>query len=106
MKEWAKEFYRSKAWRKTREYIFSRDNGLCVRCSSIGEIVHHKTYLTPDNISDPDISLSEDNLELVCRNCHAVEHEGELSCDRNLMFDSDGNLIQRSDIHDRQAIDL
>ena len=39
-----------------------------------GEIVHHKIELTPENIHDPSISLSHDNLRAVCRECHAQEH--------------------------------
>ena len=95
MKNWAKGFYASKAWRKARAYIFTRDMGLCVRCGSPGEIVHHKDYLTPNNISNPEITLGENNLELVCRACHAVEHEGELPAASGLMFDVDGNLVER-----------
>lgn len=39
-----------------------------------GEIVHHKNHITQDNIDDPEIALSWDNLELLCRDCHAGEH--------------------------------
>ena len=95
MREFAREFYQSAAWRKTREYIYKRDMGLCVRCGRPGEIVHHKIYLTPQNINNPNISLSEDNLELVCRECHAIEHEGQMATAAELVFDEDGNLIER-----------
>lgn len=101
MREFAREFYKSKAWRQTREYIFKRDMGLCVRCGSPGEIVHHKKYLTPQNIDNPAISLSEDNLELLCRECHAIEHEGEQPTDSGLQFDSEGNLVERTSKYER-----
>ena len=39
-----------------------------------GEIVHHKTELTPENIDKPEITLCWDNLRLVCRECHAEQH--------------------------------
>ena len=39
-----------------------------------GEIVHHKIHLTPQNISNPDVSLAWDNLQLLCRECHAEAH--------------------------------
>lgn len=39
-----------------------------------GEIVHHKVHLTPDSINDPTVALSWDNLELLCRTCHAKAH--------------------------------
>jgi len=113
MKEWAKAFYESKAWRRTREYINVRDNGLCARCGGIGEIVHHIKYLTPQNIGNVEISLNPENLELVCRECHGVEHEGELPIENGLMFDSAGNVVEKrgdlfegyfydKNIHDKQ----
>lgn len=95
MRDFAKAFYLSKAWRQTREYIFKRDCGLCVRCGSPGEIVHHKKHLTPKNINNPAISLNEDNLELLCRECHAIEHDGTPVTDSKLMFDKNGNLVRR-----------
>lgn len=97
MQEFARKFYLSKAWRSTREYIFKRDIGLCVRCGKPGEIVHHKIHLTPENIDDPNITLAEDNLELVCRECHAIEHEGQPVTANGLMFNSEGDLVERED---------
>ena len=72
MKAFAKAFYESAAWRRTRAYILKRDAGLCVRCGAPGCIVHHKTELTPRNIDDPMITLNEDNLETVCRTWNAA----------------------------------
>ena len=62
MREFAKTFYESPAWRRTRAYILKRDAGLCVHCGEPGVIVHHKIELTPRNIDDPAIALGEDNL--------------------------------------------
>lgn len=95
MQEFARKFYLSKAWRNTRDYIFRRDMGLCVRCGRPGKIVHHKIHLTPQNINNLAITLSEDNLELLCRECHAIEHEGQAPTAAGLMFDSEGNLVER-----------
>jgi 5-methylcytosine-specific restriction endonuclease McrA len=96
VREFAKVFYQSKAWKETRGYIYRRDMGLCVRCGSPGEIVHHKQHLTPNNIDIPHIALGEDNLETLCRECHAIEHEGVSPTVKGLMFDSEGNLAKRS----------
>ena len=95
MQDFAKAFYLSKAWRDTREYIYKRDMGLCVLCGKSCVIVHHKVYGTPQNINKPAITLSEDNLELLCRECHAIEHEGQLPTASGLMFDSEGNLVEK-----------
>lgn len=48
----------------------------CLRSGlySPGEIVHHKIELTPANVNKPEITLSWDNLELLCRRCHAEKH--------------------------------
>jgi len=94
MRAFAKAFYESPAWRKTRAYILKRDAGLCVRCGAPGAIVHHKTELTPRNIDDPMITLNEDNLETVCRTCHAIIHEGTPPIADGLAFDEDGNVVE------------
>lgn len=99
MQAFAKSFYLSKAWRDTRAYIYKRDMGLCVRCGKPGKIVHHKIYLTPQNIDNPSITLSEDNLELLCCECHAIEHEGQAPTAEGLEFDSEGNLVEREALY-------
>ena len=67
-----------------------------MKCGRPGEIVHHKTHLTPENIDDPTVTLNEDNLELLCRDCHGVEHTKDLPIDESLMWDEDGNLVPRA----------
>lgn len=79
MKDFAKGFYKSKAWQDTRRAYSKSVGGLCEEClrSGIyrpGEIVHHKEKLSPENINNPIITLSWDNLELLCRDCHAKAH--------------------------------
>lgn len=79
-KEFAKAFYSSKRWQDCRNEYAKQAKHLCERCLlkgiiKPGEIVHHITELTPDNINDPNIALSFSNLELVCRECHAELHE-------------------------------
>lgn len=86
-------FYHSKAWRKCRDAYFRYKYGLCERCGGPGKIVHHKKYLTPVNVNDPDVSLNWDNLELLCQDCHNKEHHRGRSTADGLMFDNDGNLV-------------
>ena len=59
-----------------------------------GELVHHKKPITPENITDPNVTLSFDNLELVCRDCHAKEHEIIYARKRNRRYtvDKDGKV--------------
>ena len=37
--------------------------------------MHHKIPLTPENVTDPEITLNWDNLMLLCRECHAAVHK-------------------------------
>ena len=79
VKEFAKGFYKSKAWQRARDGYAASVGGLCEDCLArgiykAGDIVHHKQELTPDNIHDPSVTLSWGNLKLVCRDCHAKEH--------------------------------
>ena len=73
--DYAKAFYTSTRWRQTRQayidYRRSIDGGVCEECGQrLGEIVHHKVMITPANINDASVTLSFNNLELVCWQCH------------------------------------
>lgn len=98
MREFAKAFYLSPQWRRVREYIFQRDAGLCVRCGRPGQIVHHRTPLTPGNLGDVSIALGEDNLELLCRDCHTLVHIRHHAAADGLTFDDDGNIVKREEL--------
>ena len=79
MKDYAKAFYKSAAWKNCRATYAAYRHGLCEICLARGiykpgEIVHHKVHLTPENINDPTVTLSWDHLQLVCRDCHAELH--------------------------------
>ena len=77
--EGQKAFYKTKRWQRCRAAYASSVGGLCERCQAKGiirpgYIVHHKEYITPENLNNPNISLSFDNLELLCMDCHNQEH--------------------------------
>lgn len=97
-KEFAKMFYKSKAWQDCRRgYIAERiriDGGACETCGiNPGYILHHKINLTPNNINDPEITLNWKNLKWECKECHDKE-EGHgvdnKSAGLLVMFDADG----------------
>lgn len=98
--EWAIKFYNSKAWQQCREAYKQSANGLCERCLKAGKYVlgnevHHKIYLSPDNINNPDITLNWENLELLCATCHSKEHNEKYSPLREgFGFDENGDLIK------------
>jgi len=83
-------FYKSPAWLAARELKIMSVNGLCERCGLVGIEVHHKERLALDNLNDPSISFNQDNLELLCRECHNREHK---RFSKEVRFDSDGNLL-------------
>ncbi len=77
-----------------------RDAYLCNRCGRLAEEVHHIIRLTPQNITDPAVTINPDNLESLCHECHMLEH----AADRNgrekdftdeYVFTADGLLIRR-----------
>ena len=101
-RDFARSFYKSAAWEAARDACRRRARGLCQRCLARGvvtpgDIVHHKVHLTPENIGDPSVSLSQDNLELLCRDCHAQEHPEvygrPMPRERRYSFDADGNVV-------------
>ncbi len=97
-REFAKKFYKSKSWLKVREAVMQRDHYLCVRCGEVGQEVHHKEWIKPENINDPNITLNMNNLVTLCKDCHHKEHERNQFTkhdvlEEGLMFDVDGNLI-------------
>lgn len=95
MREFAERFYKSKKWRDTKDAYKKSVGCLCERCLSrgvitVGEIVHHKKHIEPWNIDDPSVTLSWDNLQLLCRTCHGEihsRHEG-----RRYKCDADGSV--------------
>ena len=84
-------FYKSLAWQIARTVKIEATQGKCERCGGIGEEVHHKIPLTIDNVDDALISLNQENLEHLCRECHNNEH-GRFQKKHN-PFDKDGNFI-------------
>ena len=72
-------FYTSSQWRKFRKYIIDKNGGICNRCGTIFTDtskleVHHINYLRDEDYKNPTKTLSEDNVEVVCHQCHNEEH--------------------------------
>ena len=93
--EFAKKFYRSKAWQKCRKAYIKKCAGLCEECLKEGIIrhgqeLHHIIALTPDNIDDPNVTLNFDNLIYLCHSHHMIAH-----CEKNIQrykVDAGGNV--------------
>lgn len=97
MKEFAKNFYKSKRWQAVRNAYAKSVGFLCEECLKKGkytplEEVHHKIHLTPQNINDPSIALNFDNLEGLCRECHRQKHSGH---ETRYKVDAFGHVIAK-----------
>lgn len=69
-------FYKSRAWQRVRSLAYERDNGLCQRCKSNGQlvrgdVVHHIIEVK----DDWSLRLVLSNLETLCHSCHNREHK-------------------------------
>ena len=76
-------FYKTMAWQRCREKVIfdrTREDGL-VYCDLCGKpilnniICHHVEELTEGNVTNPDISLNPDNLQLLHIDCHNKIHD-------------------------------
>ena len=97
--EQQRAFYHSAAWQKCRAAYIAYVGGLCERCKmkgiiKPGYIVHHKEYITLDNINDPSILLNHDNLEYLCFDCHQREHFPK---QRRFTVDDFGNVTTKAE---------
>lgn len=105
-----KSVYKSEAWKDiSKAYVLSK-NCICERCGRaiycdgispylpkqyrLRYVVHHKTYLNELNFTDKDIAYSNDNLELLCIDCHNKEHHPNNAVKGGFSFDEMGNLVQ------------
>ena len=105
-----KDFYNSKLWKQVRLNVWIKQNLLCAECNmpvyvdGLSDylpkdkrrtgIVHHKVWLDNNNITDDNITLNEDNLIGVCKDCHEKLHSGDTAQRNNYAFDENGNLIE------------
>lgn len=99
-KEYAKAFYNTKAWQACREafikYRISVDGGMCESCGEeLGYIVHHTIQLTPDNINNPEITLSFNHLKYECKKCHdKEENHFKPTKKKRYNFDENGKIME------------
>ena len=97
-------FYRSQAWKDTRRNYKQSVGNLCERCLKRGiiqsaDVVHHIVPLTTDNVGDINLSLNWDNLQALCRKCHAEAHEEIYArrANRRYKVDENGRVEIRDD---------
>ena len=86
-------FYKSARWLKARAAYLEAQHYVCERCGGAATIVHHRTYITPENVTDPSVTLNPENFEALCHDCHNAEHFNQGVTARGLKFDGQGNLV-------------
>lgn len=105
-RDFAKSFYKSPAWLRNRKLYMEQPIDtpfgivpplMCERCYANGDlkpakVVHHIIHLSPYNIGDPHVTLSFDNFQRLCQDCHAIVHSGQEPT--RAVFDSSGNVIR------------
>jgi 5-methylcytosine-specific restriction endonuclease McrA len=74
-KEERDKFYHGTKWKYKRLSVLERDHNECQICKRKGKLTIANTVHHIKHIEDaPELSLEEDNLVSVCRNCHELEH--------------------------------
>ena len=106
-RDFAKSFYHSQAWLHNRKAYMNMTLNtpyglvppcMCERCFELGKlvpakVVHHKEHITPFNINDPKITLSYDNFQRLCQDCHAIVHGKQV--ESRVAFDEHGRPIPK-----------
>lgn len=98
-----KYFYNSQAWKKLASKIRKQKFYTCEKCGAINsKEVHHIKPITELNVTDPNITLNESNLMLLCNECHNEIHNRfkkskSAIANRSISFDSHGNVIDIND---------
>src|SRR5690554_2357272 len=87
------KFYQSKKWKTVRRYIKQRDQGICQKCSGVGQEVHHKIPLSLRNYQT-ELAIDPENLVLLCKQCHNAERAAE-QVREDVTFDEYGRMKPR-----------
>jgi 5-methylcytosine-specific restriction endonuclease McrA len=96
-REQLQKFYKSKEWVACRS-SYKAEHPLCERCLAEGRIeptyiIHHKIYLTVENMTDPTVALNHDNLEALCFDCHNKQHFKKAISSRWKFIDGELKII-------------
>ena len=76
-RKWQRKFYRSREWETMRDMVRQESKMRCRMCGKLirgKSIVDHIKAITPQNKNDLKVTLSIDNLQLLCLECHNAKH--------------------------------
>jgi len=72
-RKWQQKFYNSKRWKELRNEVRAEKKMRCDKCTKLirgKSIVDHIKEIDEQNKEDESITLSKDNLQLLCLSCH------------------------------------
>ena len=104
-------FYASKRWRDLRQVLIIQRHGICDRCGKdfsydTSELIaHHKEHLTDESLSDPEVAVNPDNIEIVCQKCHAHYHPDKGFVKRKQVFIVYGSPLSGKSSYVRQNME-
>lgn len=78
---------------QTRKAYLLSQQAICERCGEPAKVVHHKVWLTKERIQEPSLTLSWNNLEALCQDCHNKEHHKKEKGSRRYLFGEDGSVL-------------
>lgn len=90
--EQSKEFYHSKPWMNTRDYVFARDEGECQACGNLVDdrkVVDHIVALKLNR----KLGLDSNNLWTLCYRCHYRKTKLE----EKMLNDGKENILKHLD---------
>ena len=103
-RKWQVRFYNSKRWRRLRDRVREREGMRCQMCHRLikgKSIVDHIIEVNEYNKDDKDITLNEENLQLLCQECHNSKTFKDKTGRRTYKRQGSGltfDLNQRNDI--------
>ena len=82
--------YNTHNWDRLRAMYMESKHWICERCGKPATVCHHKQHLTLDNVDNPHIAYSADNLECLCHDCHNAEHD---RFNPRVVYSSTGDVV-------------
>ncbi len=79
-RQWQQQFYHRVEWLRLRNQVREDAGMRCAKCRQLVKgkgIVDHIIEITPDNYMDESVTLSADNLEYLCLECHNAKTFGD-----------------------------
>lgn len=89
------KFYSTKMWQRARNLALANARYQCDVCGSPKDLqVHHIIPITLNNINDKNVTINQNNLQVLCVRCHNSIERGKGHTAKGVKFDKNGQLIK------------